>query len=525
MTTTTPRRRAKRFDLADYGRRLDAFVAELGAEQYDGVSGRTAALALAPIYERHADLFDRAAVDALAQAAAGEGDTAREAQRLWGIAVRGYVDRSVVDLTERILAAEATAAIMWRGTRIPYREAPIRVAELSDRAARNILDGSYQEAVEAINPLRVARLERMRETARDLGFEDLVGLAEAVHGIDAAGLAGHVQRFLNASETVYFAALRRYLAEIDVEAGDATSADLAHLRRGSGWDAWFEPRRLVDSVTDTLGGLGIDLAAMSNVTLDWEYRPNKAPRAECIPVRIPDDVRLVLQPRGGLRDYAGALHELGHVAHFATTDPALPAAFRHAGDASVGEAYAFLLQYLTLEPEWLAQYLGMPDDEVAGFVDFAAFNKLYLLRRHGAKLLYELRLLRDPDPAVARANYAGMLGLLTGVATPAASWLADVDDHLYVTRYLRAWMLEGSLSARLRADHGSTWWRAGEAGDRLRDLWHQGQRPSAEDVLAQLGYDQLDWRPILHHIRVNLIGELSGYGGPNITTRAGTRKV
>ncbi len=525
MTTSTPRRRGRRLDLGDYGRRLDDFVAELGAERYAGRSGQTDAVALAPIYERHAALFDRAAVDGLARAAEGDDEAAREARRLWAFAVEAYVDRSVVDLTERIAAAEATAVIIWRGERIAYRAATIRVAELSDRGERNVLDARLRVAVEAINPLRLERLERKMDTARELGFDDPVAMADAIHGIDAAAVAGQMQRFLAASETEYFAALRRYLAEIDVEAGDGTAADLSHLRRGSGWDAWFEPRRLVAVVSDTLRGMGSDVAAMENVTLDWEYRPNKHPRAACIPVRIPGDVRLVLQPRGGLRDFAGALHELGHVAHYALTDPALPAGFRHAGDTSVSEAYAFLLQYLTLEPEWLAQHLGMPDDEVAGFVDFAAFNKLFLIRRQTAKLLYELRLYRDPDPAVARASYGGMLGLLTGVQVPEANWLTDVDDNLYAARYLRAWMLESTIAARLRSDHGAAWWNEAAAGDRLRGLWAQGQRPSAEDVLAQLGYDRLDWRPILHHIRVRLIGELSGYGGPNITTRAGTRKV
>jgi hypothetical protein len=44
-------------------------------------------------------------------------------------------------------------------------------------------------------------------------------------------------------------------------------------------------------------------------------------------------------------------------------------------------------------------------------------------------------------------------------------------------------------------------------------------------VVAHLGYDSLDWRPVLRKIRTQLIGEMSGYGGPNITTRAGTRKI
>jgi len=52
-----------------------------------------------------------------------------------------------------------------------------------------------------------------------------------------------------------------------------------------------------------------------------------------------------------------------------------------------------------------------------------------------------------------------------------------------------------------------------------------GAASSLADTLVELGYDALDWRPVLRQIRTRLIGEMSGYGGPNITTRAGTRKV
>lgn len=502
MTSST--RRSPTVDLADYGRRLDDFVAELGAEYHAGLSGQTDAMALAPVYERHAGLFDRAAVDALARAADGSGEDARQARRLWRSALESHVQRAVSGLTDRIAAAEASAAVMWEGERIPYRSVPIRVAELSRRGERNVLDASYREA---------------------LGFDDLVALANAINGFDAADLAGQLQGFIAASETVYFAALRRFLAEVDIEAGDASSADLAYLLRGANWDGWFEPRRLLPVVAETLHGLGIDIAEQPNVHLDLEPRPNKSARAFCVPVRIPDDVRLVMLPRGGHADYGTALHEMGHVEHFALTDPALPAADRHVGDTSISEGYAFLFQHLLSEPAWLAQQLGMPDKEIAAFADFGAFRRLFMLRRYAAKLLYELRMLPDPDAAIGRATYAGMLGLLTGVHIPEASWLADLDHHLYAGRYLRAWLLEGSLAAALRSAHGPSWWTDRAAGEQLRGLWRAGQRPTAEDVLAQLGYDQLDWRPILQHVRTHLIGELSGYGGPNITTRAGTRKV
>jgi hypothetical protein len=525
MTTRRTGARRPAFSRAAYERRLADFVAEQGEAYFAALSGQRDELGLEAIYERHAALFERSAIDALRAAADGDAGAARQARALLAFAVEGYLERQVADLTDAIQAAEAQAAIIWRGERIGYRAAPIRITQISNRTERNALDASYQEAVDAINPLREARLARLRAAMAELGFADEAALTRELHDVDVDALAADLGQFLVESETVYFAALRRYLAEIDIEQGDASAADLAHVLRGNGWDAWFDPRRMLPVITTTLGGLGFDLRSLPNVTLDLEPRPNKSPRAFAVPVRVPQDVRLVVQPRGGHDDYDGTLHEMGHVLHFAHVDPKLPVAWKHLGDNSVTEGYAFLLQYLMLEPDWLGEHLGMPDGEIAGWLDFASFRKLFYLRRYTAKLLFELRLHRDAEIGLARAYYAGLLGLLTGVRTHGASFLADLDDHFYSARYLRAWMLEASLASALGMRHGKTWWREAAAGQALRRSWSRGQEWNAQDVVAHLGYDHLDWRPVLRQIRTRLIGEMSGYGGPNITTRAGTRKV
>lgn len=513
------------FSRIAYERRVASFMAEAGEAYVAALSGQRDELGMEAIYDRYATLFERSAIDGLRALASGADAAARQARAVLAFAVEGYLERQVADLTDAIQVAEAQAAIIWRGERISYRVAPIRIAQISHRGERNAMEASYQEAVEAINPLRLTRLERLRAAMVELGYADEPALIRALHDVDVDELADDLRQFLVESETVYFAALRRYLAEIDIEQGDASSADLAHLLRGNGWDPWFSPRRMLPVAEATLSGLGIELRAQANVTLDLEPRPNKSPRAFAVPVRVPQDVRLVVQPRGGHDDYDGLLHELGHVEHFAHVDPKLPVAWRHLGDNSVTEGYAFLLQYLMLEPDWLAEQLDMPDGEAAGWADFAAFRKLVYLRRYVAKLLYELRLHRDAEIGLARAYYAGLLGLLIGVRIPEASFLADLDDHFYTARYLRAWMLEASLAAALKARHGERWWRDPAAGETLRRSWSRGQEWNAQDVVAHLGYDRLDWRPVLRQIRTRLIGEMSGYGGPNITTRAGTRKV
>ncbi len=525
MATRTSTRARAAVDLDAYSAGLDAFLADLNEAYYLNWSGQRDEMVLEPIYARHPDLFTRKTVDGLRRAAEGEDDQARQARLLHAFALQSHLDAETAELTEQIETAEAQAIVVWRGERLPYRAIPIRVAEISDRGERNGLNAAYLEAVEQINPLREERLARRHQLADDLGYASYLELATAIRGFDPEALAIELQAFLAESETVYFAALRRYLALIDIEQGDASHADLSYLLRGASWDAWFDSRRTVPVLRATLAGLGIDLATQKNVALDLEPRPHKTPRAFCAAIRVPDDVRLSIQPRGGWDDFGSMLHEAGHLEHYAHVDADLPAAYRLLGDPTVTEGYAALLEMLLVEPAWLAEHTSLTEDLVLGFGDFTAFWRLYMARRYVAKLLYELRLHAGGETALNRAYYAGLLSLITGVGYPEAQYVADLDDHLYAAAYLRSWLFEASLSGALRQRHGEAWWRDPAAGETLRRAWSRGQEWNAEDVIAHLGYDRLDWRPVLRQIRTRLIGEMSGYGGPNITTRAGTRKV
>lgn len=531
MTQTAPqrpparRRASKAFDQAAYEAQVEAFSGEQAEAQFANLAGLRSELDLAPVYRRHADLFSTAAIDDLRGAAQGADPAGLRARRLLDFAVAGHLEQAVAHLTDRIAEAESSAVIMWRRERIRYRQARYRVADISDRGERNALDDRFRLAEEAINPFREERWATIHATARTLGAPSYASLIEESSGLDIGAVAAGVADFLTDSETLYFAALRRYLALIEIEGGDATVADLSHIARGRGWDQHFEPSRLMGVVSQTLAGLGIDLWSQKEITIDLEPRPGKTPRAFCAPVSVPRDVRMALLPQGGQDDYGAALHEMGHVQHFVHIAPKLPPADRYVGDSSVTEGWASLFESLMAEPDWLAGELRMPRDVISSWIDYGAFLKLFAIRRWAAKLLYELRLHGGGEWTVHRAEYAGLLGLLTGVRTPDSAFLADVDDGLNAARYLRAWQFEASVRSALSDRFGTAWWRNREAGNLLSDLWRGGLGPSAEDVVASLGYDHLDWRPVLRQIRAQLIGEMSGYGGPNITTRAGSRKV
>jgi hypothetical protein len=258
-------------------------------------------------------------------------------------------------------------------------------------------------------------------------------------------------------------------------------------------------RGQVPAFEETLAGLGIDLHAQSNVRLDTEQRPQKSPRAFCSPVQVPREVYLVIPRTGGRDDFAALFHEGGHTQHYANVDASLPFEFRHLGDNSVTEGFAFLLEHLTEDATWLRTVLGVEDAD--GYLSFARASKLVFLRRYAAKLRYELELHAGERPLDEMpALYASHLSDAVGVEWPRVTYLSDVDAGYYVANYLRAWAFETHLRRILRERFGEAWFTRTEAGDLLRSIWREGQRFEAEGLLARVTDQELDFGVMLEEV-------------------------
>ncbi|MFL5780143.1 MAG: hypothetical protein ACJ760_02415, partial [Thermoleophilaceae bacterium] len=252
-------------------------------------------------------------------------------------------------------------------------------------------------------------------------------------------------------------------------------------------DPAFPADGLMRSYEATLAGLGLDAAG---IRLDLEERPNKTPRAFCAPVRVPDEVHLVIARIGGREDYEALYHETGHAQHYSRVDARLPVEARYLGDNSVTEGFAFLFQQLVATPEWLDAALGVTDPRE--MVRHSRAVRLLFLRRYCAKLLYELELHGDDLGGRAPERYAELLSRAVGVDWPTTTWLVDVDAFFYAARYLRAWALETSLRRTFRERFGPRWFAEPEAGALLRALWADGQAWDAGELLGELTGERLE---------------------------------
>jgi hypothetical protein len=405
-------------------------------------------------------------------------------------AVEGLFGQATKAEAEELARREATARVMVDGTELGFREASPAQANATDPDRRLALELARLEVTEEqLNPLLLEAHERAGALARELGWTNTAAMCEELSGIDLAALGEQAEAFLAATEELYEPLVEPELrAQLGHGLDGLRRADMPAFFRARGFDDGFPEERLMASLERTVAGLGIET---ESVVVDAERRPTKSPRAFCAPVRVPDEVHLVIAPVGGRDDYEALMHEAGHAYHYSHVDPALEFEQRCLGDNSITEGFAFLMQHLVSDREWLARVTGLPDAEPIRAFERA--SRMIFLRRYCAKLGYELSLHTDGRPPHEHAaDYAARLGRAVRVNWPPATWLSDIDPFFYVARYLRAWAFETRLRRLFTERFGERWFAEREAGDLLRSLWARGQQGTADELLAELTGERLD---------------------------------
>jgi hypothetical protein len=486
---------AATLDLDGYRREAEQFVERIDREYYLHLAGHKPELDLAQIYAEHAGLFSTDAVAWLRELATqAEGEEERRRRYLLQFAVDGLLGEATKAEAEESARLEATLEVAVDGRSIPYRQVQVEQANEADGEVRATLEAERNRILdEKLNPLYRAALERVHAICGELGWPSYADAYAELRGLDFERLANAGRAFIGSTEDGYAPLVDPLLAEAELPAlGELRRSDLARFFRAPALDRGFPAERMVAVLAETLSGLGLDLEAQGNVHLDTEQRPTKSPRAFCAPTRVPEEIYLVISPVGGREDFEALFHEGGHTEHYANTDAALPFEFRHLGDNGVTESFAFLLEHLTEDPHWLRSRL--PDAEPEAVAAQSRAVRLMFLRRYFAKLGYELELHGgDAGLEGMRERYASLLGAAIRVDWPTETWLADVDEGFYVACYLRAWALETHWRGALRERFGERWFEQPEAGEWLREVWSQGQRLSAEELLGSTLGEPLDF--------------------------------
>jgi len=472
-------------DLRARGERLSE---ELGRESYLAGAGLKAETDFAGIFARYTDLAGEEASDA-----------ARGHRALFEWTVDNRVARAVAALDDRLHAWEAGAEVVLpTGERLPYQRVAIAIANEPHRERRLMLDQARRRALGEPAAIRRERLARERELVAPLCGGDYVAARALLSGIDLDALVEACDALLAATGDLYRDTLKaRLRAELDLAPGDAERADGAYLFRGAAYDDVFGAGDLEPTARRQLAELGLDAAASGRIRYDTGERERKRPRAFCAPVRVPDEVYLVVRPHGGYVDYRAFWHELGHALHYANAARDLAFEHRWLGDNSVTEAYAMLFEHVLLASEWLTRYTILRGDRLREFLRAQRFAYLAIVRRYAAKLRYEVELHRAPSLEAGAARYAEILTTGTGFRYASEDALLDLDDGFYAARYLRAWQLEATLRSHLIERFDVDWFRNPRAGPAVLDLLARGQKDDAATLAREAVGRPLGFAPLV----------------------------
>jgi hypothetical protein len=486
-------------ELDSYREDADRFIAELDEEYYLHFAGLKERLELEPIYERHQDLTKLEWAQALGDAVDGD----RRVRELWRFSCEGHLGNLTKEHSERVAALETELEADVDGEKVGYRMLRPTIANTEDRGKRQRLDEARTSLTEEhLNPIYLEAVSVSQHAVPQLGAPNYLELYLRF-GFRLEELAEQCRQVLAATEQMYEDATDKLFRDrVGVGLDEAQRWDVPRVFRAQTWDEFFPADKMLPALEATLADLGIDLRSQENVHLDLEQRPSKSPRAFCAPIEVPQKVMLVIQPIGGADDWRALFHEAGHTEHFAHTSADLAMEERRLGDNAVTEGWAMLLQHLTDTPAWLTRRLdvGRPDE----FAREGATGLLYFVRRYCAKLLYEIEFHTADDVTALRPRYVELLGDALKIEPSDTDYLADIDAGFYVTEYLRSWAFEAQLRARLRERFGNTWFARREAGSLLRELWAEGQRYNADELLKEVTGAELEMAAVAERIAEDL---------------------
>lgn len=447
------------------------------------------------IVKKYKDTFERENIK-IVQKAMKVTDDPEEKKKLDYLRVYlidGHVGQETAKYEDQMNKLTSEAVIIVDNDTIPYRHYGYVMSYEPDREKRKRISFARIPTIEKQKAIITEQMAKTDSMLEEFGYRNEAEFLEDYRLADFEKFAQVCKSFIKSTDSLYFALFKEYAPKMTkVSADTFRSWDFSLLFKGGMFDKYFPKENLVINMKKTLLDLGIDMEKQKALTLDTEDRPKKQPRAACYPVSIPNDVRINLKPIGGHDDYDGFNHEMGHAQHFLHSKEK-GFEFNYLGNNTVTETYAFLLEYLIDDPDYLKGHFKFTQNDLKDFVRYRAFIRLLMTRIYCAHFLFE-RLLYTNAPDLME-EYIKINQPVLGYTFARIDSLRYLlsGDHFYSADYLRAWFLEAQLKKVLQDRYGEKWNKNPEAGEYLKTLWATGCRWTGQELAEFIGVGKIDY--------------------------------
>lgn len=490
-------------ELGQLRSQLEAYLDEISRSYYQYGAGLSERFSLRPLANKYASLFTPQTIRGLIERLQNGLPTPHSffLAQLTDALLDGYIASRLAEPIELLSHTVATMKVELGSRRVSWLSLPALIAGEPVREKRLSLSEKELSGHARLSPPRRRLWLDERRLLAELGIPSVVSRSELLTPLREEEIRRLALKIINQTEQAQREDLYRIADWLGVESSKLHHSDFQYLARLRRLDGLFPASRMESLLRESLSRLGIDLDRLSNLSIDFADRPSKSPRAFCVALSVPGDVRAILRPMGGYQDLSTLFHELGHLLYYGHMSPDLPLEARRLGDSALHELYAFLLQYITTRPAWLTSVAGLEGEAVEGLIPRLRFIKRTMVRRYAAKVIYELEFHRDPELGEELAErYCRLLTSTTGFYHDPRRYLADLDQNLYSAHYLRAWVGEAQLSQFLSRELGEEWFLNPRAGKLLTSWWRRGQDRTLDQFLTELGFKGIDPAPLIEEL-------------------------
>lgn len=486
----------------DILRQLEAYHVALSTEDRLVRVGLKPRPEFTAIQNRFSELFSQESITAVRQAMdlAANPKKREQMERTLFALLEGVMAKEELPIEEEILGLCSRLSADVGGERVGYYEFAGRISRTDDFDARERLRAAQVSLIEQLIPKQIEREHVSRQNLSKFGFGSVREYAETKKKIRYEDLLKKTIPILEETTGLY----RRVMSDAvkrayGRELGAIGAAHGLHWRAGREFDRLFPAEQLLPLCSTAFSTVGLGLEDIRAIHVDAEDRPKKNPRACVYATRVPDEIHLIIKPKGGYDDYRAFMHEGGHALHFAGTDAALPYEWRLLPRShALTEIFSFVMEHLAENPLWLEHVLHLPKAAAERVAAWALLGNLFMLRRYIAKFTYELAFDEKPYDAVRNKEfYAGTLKELTGFVYEPQLYLEDMDAGFYSADYLRAWISSAQLEEHLTRTYGDRWFLRRETGAFLKTLYAKGVSWENEELIASLGMTPWDPLPLI----------------------------
>lgn len=481
-------------NLEFYRERLEKFEQTLNRELYRYYSGQKTQLEIQTVYSDYSDLFSAESIHEVTSEYKNTSDSLasrrKSCRKIAEFLIDQHLDLRTAPLTQEIARFESEQTIRWEGREILLSQVPAHLKEESNALKRRRLYECCARAQQE-SELKQKKVAQLRSAAVGLGFKNYGEAREWISGTDYRKLLNSLDVALRKLEDRYTEQFRVSLENtLGIPFQEAGCWDVTHWLKKNDECRIFSERSLFSVVKATIEELGIPPENPDAIVHDIDRTKGKDSRPFCIPIRIPQEIKVVLLPKSGFRQYAALLHESGHAGHFAWTSASLPVEHRIWGDRALSESYGFLLEYLIRDSQWLARMFSFTN--CGNFLQFQSLFRRYLIRRYAAGVRFALQLHESQSPDNMSEIYAETMRSYTGLQYQPESWLDDLPDGFESADYVRGWILECMLRQYLCSKYGKDWFRNRSAGGFLKEVWETGLLYRADELCREIGFRELD---------------------------------